>query len=107
MSDYVDWPGASRKTYRYYVHPCDTGFKPTPANYIYSKLNSANEWVPLYIGQTGDLSKRPLDGHHREDCIRREGVTHILVHTSSANEQERLDEETDLRQNFDVVCSRQ
>lgn len=106
MADEIDWIGVSEKSYTYYIYEWPTDFSnKEPGNYIFCKLNKDNVCEPLYIGEAKDLSVR-FDNHHRMDCIEREGVTHIHVHTSGG-EQERLDEETDLRQNYDPVCNRQ
>lgn len=63
-------------------------------NYIYTKLNTENHWVPIYIGQ-GDLSDRISPNHHKAECIERKGATHVHVH-ANANESKRLSEERDL-----------
>ncbi|MDO8422318.1 MAG: hypothetical protein Q7S99_09155 [Parvibaculum sp.] len=101
------WTGASGKKYQYYVYKIGTKFKAVPANYIYTKISAANTWVPIYIGETSDLSVRILDTHHQRDCILRNGATHIHVHKSSATAQVRIDEETDLRKAHKPPCNQQ
>src|ERR1700675_477889 len=51
-------------------------------NYIYSKLNENNLWVPIYIGQ-GDLAARATKDHHRIDCIDKKGATHVHLHLNA------------------------
>ena len=103
----IYWPGASGKKYGYWILGLDRTLKNVAGNYIYAKKNAKGNWVPVYIGETGDLSSRVLDGHHQEDCIRRNGATHIHAHTKPGGRQARLDEETDLRANFDTPCNDQ
>lgn len=89
------WKGASETDYTYYIHPRHPELAPDqPGNYIYSKLNSENKWVPIYIGQ-GDLSVRATTDHHRIECIDSKGATHIHLHLN-ANKADRLAEEQDL-----------
>jgi len=103
----IDWPGKSGTKYRYRIYDINQTFKKSPANYIYAKKNGEGKWVPIYIGETGDLSDRTTDAHHQEDCITRNGATHRHVHSSSSNKQTRLNEETDLRNNFNTPCNKQ
>jgi predicted GIY-YIG superfamily endonuclease len=77
-----------------------------PGNYIFAKLNSAGKWVPVYIGETGDLSER-FDHHHAAACFNRNGASHIHAHISSNDRSTRLAEETDLRQNYTTACNNQ
>jgi hypothetical protein len=95
MSDTCNWKGASGTSYNYHIHELPVGFNPNqPGNYIFTKLNSENRWIPIYIGQ-GDLGDRVSENHHQWTCIQRKGATHVHVHMN-ANEQSRLAEERDL-----------
>ena len=100
----VDWPGASGKKYRYWIHDLPPNFKAVAGNYIFAKLNAQGRWEPVYIGHTGDLSER-FDNHHAMPCIRRNNATHIHAHTSGG-EADRLAEEADLLANFNPPCNR-
>jgi predicted GIY-YIG superfamily endonuclease len=104
MTDSIQWPGKSGAQYQYWIHPLGTTFKSTPGNYIYAKLTSAG-WVPLYVGQTGDLSAR-LANHEKDSEARRNGATHIHAHTSTS-EAQRLAEEKDLIVRWQPVCNDQ
>lgn len=101
----IDWEGQSGTKYRYWIYPIDQGFDETPANYIYAKEVEPNRWRPIYIGETGDLSERPLDTHHKKDCIEQNGATHIHVHTSSGDAAVRQAEEADLTAKWNPVCN--
>jgi hypothetical protein len=90
-----NWLGASGKTYTYYIWPLPANFDPNQdGNYIFTKKNSAGQWVPIYIGQ-GDLQSRVGDSHHQARCIQSKGATHVHVHRNSGS-QSRDAEETDL-----------
>lgn len=103
MADSVDWPGASGAKYKYYIYKIGASLKAEGGNYIFAKLDAQNRWTPIYIGQTSNLSER-FDNHHKADCIKRNGATHIHAHLNSLK-QDRLDEETDLLQNFSPPCN--
>ncbi len=64
---------------------------------MYTKIVN-NKWIPIYIGE-GDLQTRISDSHHKANCIKEKGATHVHVHLN-ANEQMRLNEEQDLLANF-------
>lgn len=102
----MDWPGQSGKNYRYYGYLRGTDMKEVPANYIYAKRNVQGHWVPVYIGECGNLKERCLN-HHKLECMDRNGATHIFVHLSSEDRQLRLNEETDLRARFNTTCNDQ
>jgi predicted GIY-YIG superfamily endonuclease len=106
MADTCNWPGASGQTYQYHVYAFGTALKAEPGNYIYAKLNSQNQWVPLYIGKTDDLENR-VSNHEKRECVRRNGGTHIHAHLTPGERSIRLAEETDLRTNFTTSCNEQ
>jgi hypothetical protein len=90
-----NWQGASGRSYTFYVHALPVSFSVNQAgNYIYAVRNAQRLWVPIYIGE-GELADRISDAHHKADCIRRKGSTHVHVHINSV-EKARKDEETDL-----------
>ena len=94
----VNWIGTSGQRYKYYIYNLPANFNPNQdGNYIYSKLNANNKWVPIYIGQ-GDLKER-IENHHQAACIARKGATHIHVHLNSKKE-DRINEEKDLLANY-------
>ncbi len=94
----INWIGASGQRYKYYIYGLPANFNPNQdGNYIYSKLNANNKWVPIYIGQ-GDLRKR-AENHHQAACIARKGAINIHVHLSSKKE-DRINEEKDLLANY-------
>jgi len=99
-----DWIGASGKQYKYSIHSLDTSFKEKAGNYIFAKLSSQYQWVPVYIGQAENLKDR-LSNHNKEDCALKHGATHIHAHLTSGGEIVRLAEEKDLLLNFNTPCN--
>ena len=105
MADTCEWPGASGKTYKYYVYPFGHALLAEAGNYIFAK-NAGNQWVPLYIGETDNLDSR-VSTHEKRDCVRQNGVTHIHAHLTPGNRSIRLAEETDIRGNYNTPCNDQ
>lgn len=90
-----NWKGKSGISYEYFVYELPQNFnKNQLGNYIYSKFNTNNRWVPIYIGQ-GDLGDRISDSHHQVRCIKSKGATHVHAHLN-LQDNNRLSEETDL-----------
>ena len=100
----IEWAGKSGRTYKYWIHPIGTNFKAVPGNYIFAKETSPGRHMPIYIGETGDLSER-FDNHHKMPCIRRQGATHIHVHTTSGGQAVRQREEADLIAKWRPICN--
>jgi hypothetical protein len=55
-------------------------------------------WIPIYIGE-GDLGDRVSENHHKSNCIKVRGATHVHVHLNPV-ESDRKVEETDLLANY-------
>ena len=92
------WTGASGTTYTYYVYKLPFTFSENQdGNYIYCKPVD-NKWRPIYIGQ-GDLGDRVSDNHHKADCIKENGTTHVHGHLN-AKEADRKAEESDLLESY-------
>jgi hypothetical protein len=94
----INWQGKSGKNYVYWIYPIGHRFGKADGNYIFAKVDSKNQWLPIYFGE-GDLETRPTDQHHQWDCVKGKEATHIHAHTN-AKEQDRLDEENDLLANY-------
>ncbi len=93
------WIGASGNEYTYHVHDLPTSFnKDQYGNYIYTRLNNEDRWIPIYIGD-GDLDDRVSDNHHKAKCIKSKGATHVHVHLT-ANKKAGQAEEADLLARF-------
>ena len=101
----VNWPGASGKKNKYWVHSLDTTFKDTAGNYVFAKKTSSGKWTPVYIGETESLNDR-LPNHEKLPCVRQNGGTHIHAHTSGG-QKVRREEESDLLANFNPPCNKE
>ena len=99
----VTWPGHSEKKYTYYVYKIGTPLKAAPGNYIFAK-RTATGWIPIYIGETSDLSER-FDNHHKMPCIKRNGATHIHAHVNNSGVTARRAEESDLIKRWKPSCN--
>jgi hypothetical protein len=58
----------------------------------------------LYVGETGDLSDRPLS-HERKPCFDKNGANCLLIY-SEKNRDMRLKIEADLRNAYNPPCNR-
>ncbi len=99
--------GKSGQSYSFAVYTRDTEFKALGALYLMSKRtpkpDGGGSHQFLYIGQTGDLSNRPLN-HHKKSCFDKCGADHVSVYLEP-NEKKRLEIETDLIQGNDLPCN--
>ena len=103
----VKFKGKSGREYTYYIHPKGTSFYDKPGNYCCGKLSNGTI-RPLYFGETGSLKQRWNDAAHEcAPCVERNGWNVTCAHISSAEAQDRLDEETDLRAAYDPPCNMQ
>ena len=111
VNDTMDWEGTSGKLYKYGIYTIGTELKAEAGNYIFAKKRpigeraplSREEWTPLYIGETEDLSTR-FGNHHKKACTRKYGATHIYAHHNSSAPV-RLAEEADLIEQWDPICN--
>lgn len=105
MADTIDWPSKSGKTYRYWfaakmINPL---MKEEAGNYMFVK-EGAGGWVPVYIGETGNLNTR-LTNHPELPCVKRNGGSHLMAHTTGGGKDERTDEEADLIDYWSPPCN--
>jgi hypothetical protein len=100
----IQWEGTSGTTYKYYIYDLNEAHDAVPANYVFAKETKPNTYAPIYIGETGDISER-FDNHHKIDCIRRHGATHIHTHKSSVDKKVRCVEEADLIAKWHPPCN--
>ena len=101
----IEWPGKSGQTYKYWIYKYGQhNFDAVAGNYCFAKETNPGYWSPIYFGETEDLSER-FDYHHKIDCIKRNGATHIHAHKSSSDKKARCEEETDLVQKWAPICN--
>ena len=94
------WMGRSRRVYSYDIYPLDVELGAGPVNYIYAKRGAGARWIPIYIGQTGNIADQPAEIARQLECIIRQGATNIHVHTNFID-RARILEEADLRRAFE------
>jgi hypothetical protein len=100
------WTGKSGTKYIYEIYPIATEFKAVPGNYIFARESRPGYWSARYIGQTNNLNER-LGDHEKEACAKRNGATHIHVHSNGNGEHARKTEEKDLILNNQPPCNDQ
>jgi hypothetical protein len=104
MIDTIDWAGKSGASYRYWIYQFWPNYQTKPGNYIFAKQRSPGYWLPIYVGETSDLSER-FDYHHKIDCAKRAGATHIHSHINEGGDQARLREEADIVARWNPPCN--
>jgi hypothetical protein len=98
------WTGASGQRYRYGVYMFGTAFGPGRANYVFARETRPGHYVPVYFGHTEDLSE-PFDNLAAMQCIRLNRATHIHVKLSTAPEEVRRAERSDLIAEWKPPCN--
>jgi hypothetical protein len=98
------WTGQSGQKYRYTVYMFGTVFGPGAANYILADEARPGKFLPIYIGQTGDLSE-PLDNLLALPCFKQNRVTHIHVRHSDSREEIRRADRSDLIDVWKPPCN--
>ena len=99
MSDWIEWSGASGKTYSHLVISRDIAFQWTlPANYVLVR-NDGRRWNALYFGKTQRPLKERMEEHRDDGLLEkalRLGMNEVHVHLA-VSESARMAAETDLR----------
>lgn len=103
MAKTIKWPGKSGTQYKYWIYDVGSEFTNEGGNYIWAKETRPGHFKPIYIGQTKALQDR-FDNHHKFECAKRNGATHVHAHLNSSSEK-RLAEETDLIEKWNPVCN--
>jgi hypothetical protein len=70
--------GASGKQYQFSIFPRSTTFQAKPGVYVMGKSAGGNRYEFCFVGETADLSKRPLSPD-KQTCFNRFGVNHIFL----------------------------
>lgn len=90
--------GRSGAKYTFSIYRYGQGFRPVGAVYVVLqrqvRADSSVFYRFIYVGETGDLSTR-FSSHHKQDCFRTEGCTHVGIHVDSS-QRSRLDKEDDI-----------
>lgn len=96
----VAWGG-----YVFHVCDYDTDWKDAPGVYIFTGVNQKNNWIPVYIGETGSFSDR-MAGHERWEQARRLGATHVHARVVQGDRQVRVGIQDELVQAYSPPLNR-
>jgi len=93
----IHWEGRSGREYGYWILPLadQSRLIEAPGNFILTKKTRSGIWDPVFIGETRDLGADFLEPHALE-CALKAHASHIHVHTSGEDQEERLQEVRDL-----------
>jgi hypothetical protein len=95
---FINIPGASGTLYPYWkldTPRVASSIMSVAGNYVFLKQLPDGKYLPVYIGQADDLSKR-LPNHERFDDAVKAGASLVVTHSTPAGELPRLAEERDL-----------
>ena len=98
-ADYIDWPGQSGKTYRYWFLDRTGPINAVAGNYAFVMELANGSYRPVYFGETDDLQDC-ITSHERWNEAVRRGAKHVMGHTTPAGGLARCDEEMDLVQRW-------
>lgn len=106
MTDFgtITWRGKSGREYRYSIYSIDTAFNAASGNYVVAEEINPGLFLPIYIGQTADLSEN-FDRHHVMPCIKRNRARFIHIHLNDDGEEARRKEASDLIARWDPPCN--
>jgi hypothetical protein len=106
----VDWRGASGAIYHLQLFEIGRRFTFGGGVYVFCKQAMDRErWLAIYVGETENFNERlnlNLVNHHRWDCIRREGATHVCVRFLVGDQAARAPIESDLTLALNPACNR-
>ena len=94
--------GASGHEYDFEVSALGADLDPVGAVYAITRKDG-DEHIVLYIGHTGDLSKR-FDDHHKSECFDENEADCLCVHFDG-NKDSRLRKESDLHAQYRPNCN--
>jgi hypothetical protein len=94
--EHVDFRGKSGTSYRYWVlEESEIGQLPAVAgNYIFAKMLPTGAYLPVYVGETEDLSERLPDHERRMEALFM-AAPWVLAHPTQ-DARARIREEYDL-----------
>jgi hypothetical protein len=96
--------GKSGKQYVFTIYDINTNFKAVGGLYLFTRLlENKTTHKYIYLGITNDLSTR-FNNHHKEDCIKKNGETHISIYLES-NQTARENAEKDILAAINTTCN--
>jgi hypothetical protein len=97
--------GASGRKYRVSAYMFGTHFGPGAGNFFYPREIRRGQYVPIYVGQTADLSEALKDNAALK-CIIEGRATHVDVRFTMDDEAARIAECEDLVLSPNPLCKR-
>ena len=98
----ISLAGKSGKSYSFEKYILNTNFNALGGLYLFTRAADNTNYL-LYLGHTQDLSSR-FTNHHKEQCIDKNGGTHISVCVIN-DEKKRLEAEKDILSNYNFTCN--
>jgi hypothetical protein len=99
-----------RNTYQFAVHAIGQAYRAVAGIYAFVGLAPNGKWDMHYIGESSNLDNRIGSGlmlHHRIECAKRQGATHILSMAFTGSDDQRRQIEANLRAYYNPPCNRQ
>jgi hypothetical protein len=94
--------GDSGEAYEFEVYALDAKLDAVGTVYAVTRKEGKRH-VPLYFGQTGDMSNR-LNGHHKSECFDEKEADFLCVHRDDDRDS-RLKKELDLIIRYHPTCN--
>jgi hypothetical protein len=95
--------GSSGKQYRFTIFPRQTTFQAKGGVYVMGRAGEGAHYDFCFVGETADLSKRPLSPD-KQACFHRFGVDHIFL-IEEFDERSRKEVVRDLVQAYAPSCN--
>ena len=96
--------GRSGKQYVFTIYDINTTFKVVAGLYLFTRLlEDKKTHKYIYLGITNDLSAR-FGNHHKDDCIKMNGSTHISICLVS-DQAARENAEKDILAAINTTCN--
>jgi len=105
----VTWLGESGKSYVMAIRQFGESFHGVPGVYLFCKAKAQNDWAPIYIGESKDLSEclnASLTNHPKFEEIKRNGASHVCAIRVDGSTGQRRSMVSDLLRVLNPVCNR-
>ena len=89
MSKILSITGKSGTVYEFIIHKLPVSFNALGGIYLFTKQLNEGRHKYIYLGITNDLSER-FDDHHKADCIKQHGATHLCAFGESSEERRKF-----------------
>jgi len=103
----IQYSGQSGKEYSYECYKVGDKFKKSPGNFIFAKKVQSNGLIPVYIGESDDMSDHFYRNCRSMPSIHHQGAHHICVHYSAESKEKRQAEAWDLMEHWRPQCNKE